>query len=323
MLFPFKNALADFDPADPDASGYRIVFDDEFKSSSTIDVHNELTPGFKWYTGQFYGMKPTPSTAFHMSQAGLVLTQDNADLWGNDLCTAGPAQNDRGFVGQAWGGGAYFEATFNFTPATVDGKNGWPAFWSNALEGCVQKTQWPGQAKGYAHYSEDDFFEYNPAWWGFNGYGATMHDWYGIWNVTCPGKFCDIANNHDNLNLIKVPEGTDFTRFHTYSQLWVPGAVGHRGYVNNYFDGKLMSQTAWADPPADAPYPGPPPSDPYTFSVLDDQHLTIYLGTGNDQPMTFKSVRVWQIPGKGTCIGDCTPPAQASTGPGAGKTETR
>ena len=307
--------MAGFDPAHPDASGYKTVFNDEFKSSSTIDVNNQLTRGFKWYPGQFYGMKPTPSSAFHLSNAGLVLTQDNADLWNNDLCTAGPASNERGFVGQAGGGGAYFEATFNFTPATVNGKNGWPSFWSNAIESCTHKSQWPGQAAGYAHFSEDDFFEYNPAWWGMDGYGATLHDWYGIWNLTCPGQFCDIANNRNNLDLVKVPQGTDFTQFHTYSQLWVPGAGERPGTVNNYFDGKLVNQATWKDPPAGAAYPTPPPADPYTFSILDQQHLAIYLGTGNDQPMTVRSVRVWQIPGQGTCVGDCEPPAPASTTP--------
>jgi len=48
--------------------------------------------------------------------------------------------------------------------------------------------QWPGQPEGYDHFIEPDFFEYDI--WRFaphNTYGGATHDWYGIYNKTCPG----------------------------------------------------------------------------------------------------------------------------------------
>jgi hypothetical protein len=51
---------APFDPNDPAASGYQLVFHDEFNSASTIDLDASGFPGFNWYPQQFFGRPPPP-----------------------------------------------------------------------------------------------------------------------------------------------------------------------------------------------------------------------------------------------------------------------
>lgn len=292
-------AKCEFDPEKPFASGYQIVFDDEFTSLSTIDVKDTRQPGFNWYTGHFFGYPSLPSDAFNVTENQLILSWSKCSNMG--LCTAVPAKNKNGFVGRAWGGGAYFEARFKFNPQQVDTKKGWPSFWSMAIEHLSPrgKDQWPGQPKDFRHFIEDDFFEYDTASpWNANNYGAALHDCYGIYNQTCPHGFCDISNKN-NFKL-QVPQGTDFNQFHTYSQLWVPSIGGKKGYLNNYFDGQLLSQVTWIDSGIGAP----PLTGNSIFSIFDQDHLAIILGTGDQQPVTFNRIMVWQLPGQGTCVGD-------------------
>ena len=33
---------------------------------------------------------------------------------------------------------------------------------------------------------------------------------------------------------------------------------------------------------------------PWTFGILDQQHVVLILGTGPGEPMTIESVNVWQ-----------------------------
>jgi beta-glucanase (GH16 family) len=50
-------------------------------------------------------------------------------------------------------------------------------------------------------------------------YYGTIHDWQNI-----NGVATDVANNGGQ-NLSAVPKGTDFSQWHTYGLLWVPGKV--------------------------------------------------------------------------------------------------
>ena len=90
--------------------------------------------------------------------------------------------------------------------------------------------------------------------------------------------------------MVHTPAGADFNQFHTYAQLWVPGTNGVAGFVKNYFDGTLLSQLSWVDAGAGTP----PPSGSFLFSILDQDHLVLCLGTGIGEPMVFDWVRVWQ-----------------------------
>jgi len=63
-----------------------------------------------------------------------VLTP-SSDIGGNwNIATAAPANNTQGYVGQAFGGGAYFEAKVKFDPTMVNFSQGFPAFWGFSIE---------------------------------------------------------------------------------------------------------------------------------------------------------------------------------------------
>ena len=280
---------APFDPNNPAASGCQLVFHDEFDSASTIDLNASGLPGFNWYPQQFFGRPPTSSNYIKVANGELTLSGMDATSF-YTLASAAPSTNAAGYVGRAWGGGAFIESRFHFDPALMN-TNGWPAFWSMAIEHMARPgiaDQWPGQAAGYAHFIEDDFFEYDTyAFAGAQSYGAALHDWYGIWNPTA--GYSNIFNQTNFV--VHTPAGTDFNQFHTYAQLWVPSTNGQAAFVINYFDGSPLSQVNWV-----GAGPGtPPPSGSSLFSILDQDHLALCLGTGVGEPMVFDWVRVWQL----------------------------
>jgi hypothetical protein len=155
---------------------------------------------------------------------------------------------------------------------------------------------WAGQAPGYEHFVELDIFEYNQWKRGQNVYSGAVHEWYGIYRQTCPPNFCRVSNTNDTSNfdnfLITVPPATDFKQFHKYGLLWVPATPVSSGYVQYFFDGTATAdRVTWSQFTNQAPPPG---KAPWTFGVTDLMHYVLILGTGNNQPMTVRSVNVWQ-----------------------------
>jgi len=290
----------EFDPNKPEASGYRKVFDDEFDSISSIDINNNRTGNYNWYIQPFFGWRPMPSDDISVADGVLMLNGSSAVGYG--IATAAPADNEQGYVGHVFGGGAYFEARIAYDPETVDYKNGWPSFWAMAVEHMAQKKadQWPGQLTGYEHFIEDDFFEYDTSFAGISTFGGAIHDWYGVYKVTCPSGFCKVSNDGTSLfnnfvNKLQNTEAIDWTQFHTIGQLWVAGNNdnGNIGYIQTYFDAVATNdRVTWVDQGDGAP----PPSGVFAFSIMDKQHLVVILGTGKNQPMKIDRVRVWQIP---------------------------
>ncbi|MGJ0486528.1 MAG: hypothetical protein ACR65R_18615 [Methylomicrobium sp.] len=289
-----------FDPKYPSRSGYKLVFGDEFGSSSTIDIKGTGDPKFKWYTTPFF-IKPLSKTysIIKVNNGILTLNSTKSSAQNSNIATAMPANNKQGWLGKTFSGGAYFEARISFDPATVNTANGWPSFWSMAIEHMAQKgaDQWIGKVAGYSHFIEDDFFEYDTASFaGPNSYGATMHDWYGAWKKTCSIGYCNVNNtSHGGSSfknaVIKTSIKTDWTQFHTIGQLWVPSNIlSNKGYVNNYFDGKLMSIVTWVN----SSPPTIPPAGDFSFSIMDQSQLVIILGTGVNQPLNIDWVHVWQ-----------------------------
>jgi hypothetical protein len=213
--------------------------------------------------------------------------------------TATSAKNAAGFVGTAFGGGAYIEATFKFDPDDTERANSkhWPAFWSLAAEASVKPggNQWPGQVQGYQHQIEVDFFEYLLLPYGGprNAYASSMHDWYGVYKNTCaPAGLCQVGFEFNESKRI-TPQGTDFTRYHSYGSLWVPATSASQGYIRFFFDGKPIGGVKkWAQY-TDQP-PINPKQAPWAFGIIDQQHLVLIMGTGPQEPMTVQSVNVWQ-----------------------------
>ena len=295
-----------FDPAQPRRSGYELTFDEEFDDASAISFSSleNGVPGFRWYARLFaiWGGSTSPREAFSVS--GGVLT-----IAGGQLGTAAPATNSRGFVGTTFAGGAYFEARIAFDPETVrfdpsapiSKTNWWPSFYSMPIEYFTHTAQWPGQVPGFAHFVEDDFFE---AWQETRRFGGTVHDWYGLPQCSANGAnsgHCEVANDGNSPQVIgknlanEVPAGTDWRQFHVIGQLWVSGktTADKRGFVQFYFDGKpTTDRVEWRD----GPMRGPPPAGDTAFSVLDQDHLVIYIGSPAQTPLKVDWVRVWQLP---------------------------
>ena len=265
--------------------------------ATTVDMRDTGRSKFRWYPYRLWGKRPFMDK-IRLNGDGSI-TLDGHPSWRNSqIATARPAKNRQGFVGTAFGGGGYFEATFRFNPEDVmrAGSKGWPAWWSVALENVayLDGRFWPGRNDKYLHLIEADFFEYHlkdlfrKGRW--NVYGGGLHDWHGVQYVTCPKGLCGVTTSYSG-NLRWVPVGTDFTEDHKYGFLWVPATNTRPGYAEWYFDGvRVGGRNEWEKYAGQAP----PPRSPWLFSWLDTLHIILILGTGVGQPMTVSSVNVWQ-----------------------------
>jgi hypothetical protein len=280
-------------PPQAGAAHYTIrTFSSGF-SASDVDIAGGSKSGFKWYPWKFFGA-PTDLGRVGINRDGSVTLSGDVTGPNGQLATVSPASTSGGFVGTAFGGGGYFEATLKFDPKDTITNNfkGWPSWWSMAIEHMVnlETRQWPGQQSGYEHFIEVDFFEYDLKDYVLNGkwnyFGAAMHDWFGLGSA----GYSKITLPHD-LVVRGVPRNTDFTQYHRYGFLWVPATATRNGYSEHYFDGKKVGRTVvWRQYTNQEP----PPKPPWTFSIIDNNHLVLILGTGIGAPMTIMSVNVWQ-----------------------------
>lgn len=267
-----------------------------------IDLKDLRTPGYNWYLAKWFGWHPTKASSILFNGDGsITLTsgEGGANYTIGSAAETGRAQKE--WVGTAFGGGGYFEAELKFDPRKVGtpGTVGFPAWWLEPLEHSTSsKTHWSGQPAGYEHYVEVDIFEYNPRKEApANDYFGSVHEWYGISGITCPREFCQ-ATNYNNQSkftnyLIATPSNNNFLQFHKFGVLWVPATKTSQGYLQYYFDGHAtgdrISWSQYRDQP-----PPPTKSTPWTFGILDRQHMYLILGTGDNEPMTVQSVNVWQ-----------------------------
>jgi hypothetical protein len=289
----WSNCAAALDP--PPAAfgaGYTInSFSVSFDQSS-VDTTASAKKGFKWYHFNFFGSRSNPAAVVLNGDGSVTLNGDRSGL-NAELATATRAENAAGLVGMAFGGGAYIEADIKFNPDEVakDGLAGWPAWWSIAAEHLTNSEQWAGMVKGYGHFIEVDFMEYDVFSAGRNYYGANLHDWFGIWKVTCPLNYCEVGLPFSKVK-IRIPEGANFTDYHRYGFLWIPATGTTDGRARFYFDRQPVGvETRWTK---FRDQTGVPRGQPWKFGVLDQQHLVLILGTGPDAPMTVRSVNVWQ-----------------------------
>ncbi len=286
------------DPAPPQAvvAGYNEnTFSSRFEGD--IDLQNENTSGYNWFLKKFFGGAATQPAELRVKKGdGVTLYAANKPSF-YVLATAAPLASKNRWVGKAFGGGGYFEAELKFDPMDVlnPANKGWPSFWGMAVEhmASLPEQQWAGQPKGFSHFIEVDFLEYLMAKReGLNTYGGNMHEWSGIWKTTCPREqYCHVQLPYAQAKK-SVPEQTDFREYHKFGFLWIPATATQKGSGRYYFDGKPIGSTVEWDP-----YTGQPPAQGkqgWSFGILDRQHLVLLLGTGARQPMTVKSVNVWQ-----------------------------
>lgn len=264
--------------------------------------------GSNWYNWGFYGSGPQASGAVTVNANGtLLLSGIENNNYGASIATAEPDSNSLNWAGNAFGGGAYFEATLSFTgQGTGPYPNGGPAFWMLDIEHLSigpYNINWPSAPAGCIDFFEVDAMEYDAS--NTYGYQNGIATWYGSSNNACANG----ATYNPNTQIpgvaggVLVPTGTDFSQPHKYGLLWVP-AVGSQdttqtqGYLKFYFDDVQVGSTFYwnyYDPTLTSTYPAfPPVNGTSAMSGMDWRHMVLILGTGPAQPMTVYGVSVWQ-----------------------------
>lgn len=283
-------------PPAAQTAGFNLQTFNSTFAPSKFDTAETYPSRDEWYIANYSGWGPGSSAGLTFNSDRSLTIEGNGALNGQ-IGTAGI--NGASWVGTAFGGGAYFEATAKFNPALVNITNGWPAFWSMAIEhlGNSGGPQWVGQAANYSHFSEVDIFEYDTfGFGGANTYGGNINDWYGIYNVTCTG-LCGVSTSP---GVRYGPAGMDWTQYHKLGLLWIPATVSVDGSVTFYLDDQPVGTQSWAQFTGQNPPPGGAAA--WTYGILDSQHLVLILGSGISQPFTLQSVKVWQASAAGNLV---------------------
>lgn len=270
-------------------AGFTVnTFSTEVFAPQGVDQAASYAPGRQWYLWNFFGKLATPERNQLLPDG----SDQNFGVSAGQIATA--AQVSDGFVGTAFGGGGYFEAEIAFDAAAVVHANGWPAWWAMSLEHLIGRgDQWAGQPGGYRHFIEVDAFEYDRPTDKPLQYGATLHDWYGLFGRSCPGPgatFC-AADTSYRLSTKTAPAGTDWSKFHKVAFLWTPATMRRQGSITFYLDGRQMGDRVAYDRAEDQP--PPPKGKRWAFGVIDRQHLVLILG-GSPSGMRIRSVNAWQ-----------------------------
>jgi hypothetical protein len=282
-----------FNANDPSRSAprFNLLFDDEFNSTSTIDVNNTGKGGYDWYLQSFFDPKYNNNSSMFSVGGGVLTLKDAGTPWSEVLDSAHPYKNDVGFIGTVFSGGRglYAVARIQCLNTAIYDKTGWPSWWSYDIKGETKLHQdMPGNP-GHTEIIENDFMEYNPSWRQPADWNSTMHDW------------CD-ANLSNSNSIIAPPSGTDYTRYHTYGVLWVPASAanGWIGYRQAYFDGIPEQAVCWVGNQTYTAGVFPETVESmgsYLFSLTDhDQFMLILGGTQGGTPsMNVDYVRVYAV----------------------------
>ena len=267
-------------PPQAQAVGYTtMTFGSTF--SSDIDLTKSYNTGYNWYLWNLNGSNASSDKVIPTNKGVTLL----GDVTGPGAELVSVALKSGTYVGTAFGGGAYVEGMIQILNPANNG--GQVAFWGYPIETQLGLIQWSGQTAGYSQFVENDFLEYiysdTPGC-----YSATLHDWYGIYNSTCPPGFCDTSSTQ-----CPIISDSIIGYYHKYGMLWVPATVSTSGYVQYYFDDNpIGSPISWTQFTNQSPTPI---SQPWRFGVTDTQHMNIILGTGVGNPFNVRWVRVWQV----------------------------
>jgi len=288
-------------PAPAASAGYPIhtfASDADF-GAKNVDMGLTGAAGFQWYVFNFFGYRPSSALTTFNADGSVTIAQYPGRGPDTNLASAASIPSAPHYRGTAFGGGGYFEATLAWDHATVDEVGAWPAWWTMSLEHMagLPGRLWPGQGANYEHFVEPDIVEDDLGKSYKNAYGGNVHDWYGQLETTCPHHvFCDI--DLPFMAVVRtVPAGTDFNAWHRYGFLWIPATSAKAGSISYWFDGVRVGLTTiyYRLPPRATP----PAGAPWTFSVIDDQHLVLILGTGASTPLRVRDVDVWQASAAG------------------------
>jgi beta-glucanase (GH16 family) len=249
-------------PAPPAQFGrYQLVFSDEFNNLDLgTSQDGTSAQSHTWYEGVWFNKNHAPREDFLAANSALSLTWKRGQLQ-SDSSVSTFSRRDPNY--HAWRYG-YFEARMKWRPE----EGAWPAFWMIPVQ--------PAFSDGPMESGEIDIFE---------GQGSDPHTFFGTIHRWSGQKQLASSSPHNHFPL---SPNTDFSQFHTYGLLWVPGRVTW------YFDDvPLHSET--------------------TYDVFDRQDffLVLAMQEGSDWKagdltgvsaetltLTVDWVRVWQLHSK-------------------------
>lgn len=237
------------------------MFSDEF---NTLDLGTEEDGSSQnphtWYEGVWFSKQHTPRSRFLVENSYLsLLWKRGQSLPESTISTF--ARNNPHY--HAWRYG-YFEARLRWRPEA----GAWPAVWLIPVQAA--------QSAAPQESGEIDIFE---------GQGTEPHTFFGTIHRWKGSQQLESNSAHNHFPL---PAQTNFSEFHTYGLLWVPGKVTW------YFDGVPLHSEA-------------------TYDVFDRQDYFLVVGmqegsdwkSGNLSGVTAQSlaltvdwIRVWQLHSK-------------------------
>ena len=258
-------------------------------TTANTDTQKTYQSGLQWYGFNFYGSVPTFANVT-INPNGTITVGQGGNNYNGNLCTAAGIPASPHFVGTAFGGGAYIEATASFNAQGGSIASGWPAIWTAALEHQIGvNEQWPGQQAGYLHYTENDIMEYFQGAYSdpLDSYASTNIDWYGL---NSGSKLFETKN-------FTVSQAA-FANQNTYAMLWVPATSATQGYIEYFFNGMSQTKRTYTQL-TNTVAPPPTAATPWAYGIIDKDHLDIVLGSNNSSRITVSNVQVWQASAAG------------------------
>ncbi|MBS3955613.1 MAG: hypothetical protein KGZ88_21935 [Methylomicrobium sp.] len=249
-----------------------IIFQEEFKDESKIDLENTKKVGFNFYLSRPFGWPTTRADSLSVKN-GVLTIKNPINKAQFDIVSA-TSKNKGEWVGFAHRGSAYFEASIAFDPDDFDKipkKSGFPAFWTMSAEHLFETLS--SKNKRWYEYLEIDFMEWNPEWHSRSAFIQSIHYWVkdrgknkrvsmpACYDCPMEGKVIDLGGT------------INFMQFNTFGILWIPGER-----IDTYVNDVLVRSVRVSDYPA--------------IESGNDHHFPVILGSGKF-PMRVDWVRVW------------------------------
>ncbi len=288
-----ESAYAEIPAAAKAAGMTTLAFADEFDAEGTIDFSGEGLEGYNWYADRPYGGGLyTPEEA---------VVKDGVLTFAPESCASSigiSTFSSTGKTGYTMHFG-YAEARIRFNTDTVssreDGRNGWPAFWGVSVVDVVGE-QWNrvGELDILEAYHLNDSDPQSGVI-----YTGTIHD-----HVKLADGSQQLGSNLVNASGSLGQQTTIDNEWHTYAALWT------EGYIGWYMDGELMHAVSFTEDDYPAHYyldmeePLFWQTDastenrtfPGAYSIMNDDHMVLFLGAHETWPIEVDWVRVWETP---------------------------
>ncbi len=184
----------------PQVSGYHLAFSDDFTS---LSLSPDGTGSYTWYPGIWWDSTlPLPALISENSSVLNLVWASTGGLTNTSISTLSHDATQ----GHTFRYG-YFEARMKWD--VVNGA--WPAFWMIPVQA----------AQGAQDTGEIDIFEGQGS--DPSTFYGTIHEWNGQTDVW-----------FNDPNWYDLPPQNDFSQWHTYGALWVPGQVTW------YYDNQML-----------------------------------------------------------------------------------